>query len=147
MNYNELILTVRAINISCIDQSIKRLQDYCEQYPDVKEFVELILDEHNPIGRQLCTFVWQISGQSISFNDYHSTDTLYQLRSFIGNFFMDDSYFNVRVVPYYPNLTEYGAYASGDSAGTQDPKVLINAARHNIALYNKVDRFDEDLNV
>ena len=61
-----------------LDEQIQRLEETCNQYPDIKEFVGYIIEysdrmaycnnetPNTDIGRELIRFIWQISRANLS---------------------------------------------------------------------------------
>ena len=132
---------VNKINSDCYQSIIKS----CNENEDINEFVRLVLaqrDERNPdetvitderIGNNLIMLVYDL-GYDIQMNLFHSASFLYELDSFMGNFFFDDSYFEIVDSEF---RGEKKAIASDSNNCTQDPKVLIQCAIENIKAQNK----------
>ena len=132
---------VNKINSDCYQSIMKS----CNENEDINEFVRLVLaqrDERNPdetaitderIGNNLIALVYHL-GYDIQINPYHSASFLYELDSFMGNFFFDDSYFEIVDSEF---KGEKKAIASYSNNCTQDPKVLIQCAIENIKAQNK----------
>lgn len=118
--------------------NIEKLNYYCEKYPDIKTFIELVLADRRSykkledyVATQLIMFMYDL-GYTI--DNYHSEinfDLQWSstLISFIGNYFLDDAYFNLK-----QENGRWRVYADFDT-GIQDPMALVNAARENAKYY------------
>jgi hypothetical protein len=144
-----------------LDKQIQTLEDTCNQYSDIKEFVSYIVEysdrmaysnNDSPttrIGRELIQFIWQITNIDLSSmaNKYHfSPSWASELNSFIANYFLDDSAFDF--------TQEYGGvfkfkYAGDDGRWLQNPLILIEAAKANRLYYDALDpknlKFDREV--
>ncbi|RYF04034.1 MAG: hypothetical protein EOO40_11595 [Deltaproteobacteria bacterium] len=138
MAYEDLIQDSLGVSTAILQKSAKQLTEYCEADPRVREFVETVLDftrtppgEASSVGFFLRTLLWEIAKVDISDNPFHGVATLYELRSFIGNYFMDDSYF----VLYEEGKLMRAKSSQDDEHDTQDPRALLAAAQHNREYY------------
>lgn len=139
-SYQDKLQAVAEINIGVIRRAQEDIAKNCEQYPDIKRFVDLVLDfraevQSCSVPSSLRTLVWEISGMSISDNPYHASSTLTSLASFIGNYFLDDAYFQVR-------QDQYGCWVGlvgDDDNSSQDPLELITAAEKNAQHYKEIE--------
>lgn len=130
-------------------KNLRQLKDYC-QNADIADFVYHITypinhlelrwtpNKEYSIARNLCKFMYDLQGydfESAITNEYHfQGNWIYELNSFIGNFFNDDSYF---VLEKEDEFSCWEARVANDcDKGSQDPKKLINAAIENIELRN-----------
>lgn len=150
MNTNENFSQMRAITHSMIDEQLQELADTCAKYDDIAEFVQMITypmlnkDEERSnqsleyrIGQALGSLMYDLVKYdfiSATTNEFHfQSDWVYQLNSFIGNYFLDDLYFTVN------RQNPFGIWrveaAIGEFA-TQDPRVLIEAAKDISNFYN-----------
>lgn len=140
---------MHAITHSMIDSQLEELRETCAQYEDIAEFVRLITypmfntDERSEqsvdyrVGQALGSFIYDLVNYdfiSATTNSFHfQSDWVYQLNSFIGNYFLDDSYFIVKKKS--PFGVWRAEYSDGEFA-TQDPLVLIEAAKDVANFYN-----------
>lgn len=115
--------------------NLKTLSRYCEKYPDIKTFVELIFTKDSTVegyaAHQLKMFMYELgytlNNTDSEFNfDLEWSSTLVQ---FIGNYFLDDASFNLK-----KENSVWKVYADFD-CGIQDPIALVNAARDNAKHY------------
>ena len=139
MKSNMNFETLKAITIKRLDENLVRLQGYCEKYPHLVEFVELItslltndsLAEHTQkrmIAEQLSRFVWQLTGYNIC-SDHYGCDWANELNSFIGNYFLDDSYFKLEPTDSWGHWQVSNCF---EQRSSQDPTALILAAKENV---------------
>lgn len=146
MNSVKDFMKMQEITSAKITQQITELQTYCAEYEDIGTFVYYMTlpmiypniknTQESKISSALHTLVWQIS--NVSFNSFHCS-WIEEILSFIGNYFLDDSYFKVeRSKPYGMWVGSYG----DDDSYTQDPMVLVEAAKDN-AHFMKI--FDSEL--
>lgn len=147
-------LKMQEISNRYLAEQITEIQKVCleEGNEDILEFVRLItfpmLNQHEKdnldyrIGDVLSNFVWQLTDYDFltaTTNPYHfRADWAYQLNSFIGNFFFDDAYFNLRRA----SFGTWEAIPSQDK--TQNPIVLIEAARDNAIFHINVENAEFD---
>ena len=139
---------------------IDGLKMQVEKYPELKEFVELIVaygaeraycggSEDANLGRDLIQFIWQINGMDLSNmgNSVHfDSGWARKLDNFIGNYIFDDSAFDFAQER---DGTFTFKASSDDDRWMQDPRILVEAARANRAYYTAMDnlrRFDADGN-
>lgn len=140
---------MRTITHSMIDSQLEELRETCSQHENIAEFVRLLTypmfntDERSEqsvdyrVGQALGSFMYDLVNYdfiSATTNSFHfQSDWVYQLNSFIGNYFLDDSYFTVK------KKSSFGVwraeYADGEFA-TQNPQVLIEAAKDIAAFYD-----------
>lgn len=146
-------LMMQEISNRYLHQQITEIQRTCfeEGNEDIFEFVRLItfpmLQQHDLVDKKdnldyrtgdvLSMFIWQLTDYDFltaTTNPYHfRADWAYQLNSFIGNFFYDDAYFNLRRA----SFGTWEAIPSQDK--TQNPRVLIEAARDNAIFHINVE--------
>jgi hypothetical protein len=131
MNYKELLDRSVKFNIQDINRAAASIQADCEKYPDIKEFVELFLGD-DKVASELQMLVYYITNWDMRPT---TSDVVVNLESFISNYFLDDSYFSVFETDYCGKMI-YKAKYDGD--GTQKPRLLIDAARHNVEVYRKL---------
>lgn len=125
---------VEAHHHHAIENSKARIAKYCEQYPNIRLFVEAVLNFDEPWGtgaslpRVLRTLFWEISQMELK---QANPDTLCSLASFVGNYFLDDSYFILE-------KDRHGFWRGrsyDDEGSTQNPLALIRAAEENVKWY------------
>lgn len=113
-----------------LHQQYKELEELCAKHPDINQFVQAVLGEDSHDISQL---VYEVSGYSLRPSYISWADTMH---SFCVNYFLDDSYWTIQ-------LTEHGCWNGtgerDDCKNTQNPLVLIEAARENREWCNKVD--------
>lgn len=132
-----------------VDAQIGQLKIYCNNDPAVAEFMRYLIAYSNEmgcalagsidarIGKELTTFIWQISNVSLNGigNSIHfMTNWAAELHSFIGNYFYDDAAFD-----FYQDVN--GAFSFKASLGDydrwlQNPLILVEAAKVNQKVYN-----------
>lgn len=149
MNFDKML----EITKNYVDQHMQELKDECNKDPDIAEFVRLITypmlhnEEEHPdesldhrTGQELRMFLWKISKVDLEItNPYHfNTNWIYELNSFIGNFFYDDAYFRIYKKVSFMNLWEVEA---DNDFGIQNVRALIEAARDNARFYAIEDQF------
>ena len=116
-----------------IDTAMLDLYDYSRAHPKIHEFLSVLFEEDKRLAHDVAMLVYDL-GYHINFDT--DEGTLEELRSFIGNYFLDDSYFEVVAKktgsPYClaPDLSQ--------GNGTQDPLAILDAARANKAYFDKV---------
>ena len=135
-----------------LDKQIQHLEDTCNQYPDIKEFVSYLIEysdrmaycsnetPNTEIGRELIQFIWQISNVNLSnmANQFHfSSQWAAELNSFIGNFFHDDAAFDF--TQGHRGVFEFKGTNDDNGRWLQNPRILIEAAKANRAYYDLVD--------
>lgn len=129
------------------DDEMKRLVETCDNYPDIAEFVRILVngllsDENSDDFRLadiLSGFIWGIYCFDIRTsltNPYHYRGNwAYELNSFIGNYFLDDLFFALTRDNYY-----HAWKASADNEnGIQNPLALIAAAKDVFRFYRKLE--------
>lgn len=146
---NQMIEThlnaIKRSTIKEIEESEAHIIDRCNKHSDIKEFVEYLTYELNsdiekewidfadykePVSSQQIEQVWQqnrkalIGAQLVAMlyafgYDLSGTETINKISNFIGNYFLDDSCFEV---------IDGAIVRSDGDAATQDPGVLIAAA-------------------
>lgn len=136
------------ITFDKISEQFLELEGYCENYPEINEFVSIVTypmlnplnaDKLNfEISDNLCTLIWQITNydlRSAIYNEYHFRgDWVYFLNSFIGNYFLDDSYFTLETGIWD---TWTALVATDQEVISQNPYVLIEAAKDNANFFIK----------
>ena len=131
------------------EENLNRLEKYFTN-ADIKELVKYIVDygsnqsystcksEDDEIAKQIIQFIWEISKIDLSniSNPYHfELNWTSELRSFIGNYILDDFAFDFKI-------NDGGfftfSHAKDDGRWLQNPRILIEAAKINV-LVNKKD--------
>ena len=154
MNTTEDFDQMRSITHRMIDEQLKELQATCSKYEDIAEFVKLITfpmfhsEERSDqsveyrIGQALGSFMYdlvQYDFISAITNPFHfQSDWVYQLNMFIGNFFLDDAYFTVERKG---SWKVWSVKPSDGEFATQNPQVLIEAAKDIANFYNIENRY------
>lgn len=132
---------VADLNKKVIDVQLARLKDYCESDEYINRIVHLLIQDNydselDPLdaitARVLHGFVFSL-GYSVSTNPFSSSDTLYNLASFIGNYFRDDSCFVIDT-----NSTD--VYAACRPATDQDD-VTSQSARFMIEQAERIAKY------
>ena len=130
---NDVFNLVHTINV----QALQSIKIECDKNSNIREFVNLIIqngrygDFRNPISEQLITFTHDL-GYDLQINECHSSSFFTNLDGFIGNFFLDDAYFNFKKSENF--FGEWKCFGD-DNNGTQDPKIMIQRAKDNIDIY------------
>jgi hypothetical protein len=149
------------LTLAKVQAQIDDLKMQVEKYPELKEFVELIIaygaegaycggSDEAQLGRCLIQFIWEINGMDLSNmgNSVHfDSGWTRELDNFIGNYIHDDSAFDF----VQKSNGTFTFKSSGDEGRwLQDPRILVEAAKANRAYYTAMDnlrRFDADGNV
>ncbi|MCK9597335.1 hypothetical protein M0R19_09195 [Candidatus Pacearchaeota archaeon] len=131
----KLIDEVQNESTNIIQKSKENLIEYANGNPDILEFTRLILLENNynhtedeKISEQLQSLCYDL-GYNLQRNSYHNCSILKDLKSFIGNYFLDDSAFRVEKNEFDGNVA-----IDDDIDGKQNPKILIDAAIENVKI-------------
>ena len=156
MNTTEEFAEMRSITHRMIDEQLKELQATCLKNEDIAEFVRMITyPMFNPddqgdqtieyrIGQALGSFMYdlvQYDFISATTNSFHfQSDWVYQLNMFIGNFFLDDAYFTVERTG---SWKVWSVKPSDGEFATQNPRVLIEAAKDIANFYDIENQFSE----
>ena len=141
MNYYNL----RRATVAVLDRNFEKLANYCARYPAIDEWVKAITyplsgeeeKDELAVSSALSTFLYDIGGYDIGFSRYRSIspDWVVQLNNFIGNYFLDDSYFKLTRGTW--NIWQ--ASTCPEQNSSQDPRVLLIAARENAKHYQLLD--------
>jgi hypothetical protein len=141
-----------------VDKNIQQLKEYCQD-ESIAKFVEYITypinhpelkynqDVKYSVALNLYKFAYDLIDydfDSAITNEFHfQADWIYQLNSFIGNFFNDDLYF----VLYKENKTSFWKVRTSNDydRGSQDPRELIQAAKDNVAISQKIQERIESM--
>lgn len=130
-----------------IDEQFEELEKYCKEDNRCDLFVSILMklfkDKDDPVANALTALLFsltRIDFRSPITNPYHFEGSwIYNLNSFIGNYFYDDFYFSVRQGGYTNRwLIEAEDYEK-DQKLTQNPLILIYASEDNV-------KFNEEFN-
>lgn len=142
LNYKERLDMIEIADQQSISDAKRRIVEHCEQNPRFQSFVETVLDFARPLKASawapdaLRTLIWQIS--NIDIEGCHGLGgVLTSLAHFMGNYFLDDSYFLV----YQDHEGFWNAKDWQDEGATQDPQALIDAAIANVKFYETYDPY------
>lgn len=141
----------RAITNERLDSQFSELDEYCREYPELIEFVDLIVypminptdigkeDSKTKISTELTGFIYDINKcdlRSNMTNPYHfQANWVYNLNNFIGNWFLDDFSFSVKQNGYWGC---WKIVNDPEQDGSQDPQVMILAAKENVNHHEKL---------
>ena len=154
MNTVKEFMRMQEITNKYLSDEMIGLQATCNEYPDIATFVQKITypmfhpdktydreDMDMNVARCLSDFLYQLYGLSIYngiTNKYHfNISWASDLNSFIGNYFLDDSYFLMSADDCYGCWQAKGSDEVGSS---QNPLVLIAAAEDNANFYYHMDK-------
>lgn len=140
---------LKAQNAKSFDDDLQCLVERCNNYPDIAEFVQalfagLMADKDSDEYRiadalnNLVYDIWQTDiSQSLGSQYGYYGGWLADFNSFVGNCFLDDSYFTI---------TKTGSFHTWEATlspdGTQNPLALLAAARDNAFFLHKADSLD-----
>lgn len=134
-------------NKSHFEDDMKRLVETCNKYPEIEEFVRVLINgllsddksEEYRIADVLSGFLWQLNNidiRSSLTNPHHYRGSwLYELNSFIGNYFLDDARFAIVRSEGYNDWK----VISDCENGIQNPLALIAAAKDVANFYCKLN--------
>lgn len=142
---------LKGLQVIAFERQLDKLQDYCEEYPNIAEFISPILTygseqaycggspEAN-LGRQIIQHMWEINGMdlsSIGNRSHFDLSWVSTLNSFIGNYFLDDSYFSLSKIGIGGS---YKFKAETEDMALQDPLIILEVAKVNMAIYAALDK-------
>lgn len=102
-NYTEALLFHKNQNIGVTTEAHIVLMKYCEEDVDIAKFVQYVLNKNEEdydsyeyhMSRILRYYVYKLTGFDLKENPFSNCDSLCLLRSFIANYFLDDSLYVV----------------------------------------------------
>jgi hypothetical protein len=116
VNLSEELTKISELEKNVIDNSVKSILRYCEEDENAKEFVKIIINHNFPgesvesYKRSALIMAMYKLGYEFHINEYHDTSSLYNLASFMANYFYDDSYYT-----FYEDNFLYGGVKNPDS--------------------------------
>lgn len=145
--------TIRAKTHQYVDKHLAELELYCAKDPAIAEMVGYIIaysdqmaycggDRDARIGRQIIQHIWEISKVELSdiANEYHFNPGWAQdLCGFIGNYFIDDSAFDLVIEPSRIKFMPAKYDDDGQSRWLQNPRIITEAAKASVEYTAAVD--------
>lgn len=133
-NFSESLLFHKNQNIGVTTEAHIKLMKYCEEDVDIAKFVEYVFHECEDcnsydyhMGRILRHYVYKLTGFDLQENKFSNCDSLCMLRSFIANYFFDDSYYIVDKTAKNED-DAIREEQNGDTKFSQGAKTLIEVA-------------------
>lgn len=135
-NFTEVLLFHKNQNIGVVTDAHIELMKDCEDDTDVAKFVEFVMQDNKDydsyeyhMGRILRHYVYRLTHYDLQENSFHNCDSLCMLRSFMGNYFFDDSYYIVNRKTTDEDDAIIGeAHGSDNDETEQGPKKLLEVA-------------------
>jgi hypothetical protein len=139
----EKLSILREETLKAVSEQFKELQEYCESSKAIAEFVDYIcasrINEQEEgertfdvcVGNEIAQFMYEISPLGTS-NMGSEFCWVEEVIYFIGNYFIDDSYFQ-----FTQDKRGLFAFRSDNDGGYQDPSILIEAAKAHVKYYRE----------
>jgi len=145
MDLKDKIEKIIQIETNVIKEAAKQIIKYCEEDESIKEFVEIITDTKEygesfyEYKRSFLNMVLYKLGYQFHINEFHDTDSLSNLASFIGNYCYDDAYYVIYDDDYF-----YGGIKHPDN----DDEKQLQGVEHLLRLAEKkakreIERFNK----
>ena len=144
-----------------LESDFEELQGYCDKYPEINELVQSILPllsssymknptEEIEIAYEISQFIDEImccsSLSLLSHSHSYSCAWVSYLNMFIGSYLLDDSEFTFRQDGYGNKWKIHYAPFDSDEY-TQNPKVILAAAKDNVKFRRELREAEEKVEV